>query len=64
MALINLEVESEVPETRYYNKSDFITTDTGNKVSRASKVIGSQNIILGGKTLILDAVIRGDLRFF
>ncbi|RUS25293.1 trimeric LpxA-like protein [Jimgerdemannia flammicorona] len=37
--------------------------DTGNKVSRKSVISGSQNIILGGKTVIqTDCVIRGDLR--
>jgi carbonic anhydrase/acetyltransferase-like protein (isoleucine patch superfamily) len=37
--------------------------DTGNKVSRKSIILGSQNIILGGKTVIqADCLIRGDLR--
>lgn len=41
----------------------FIETDTGNKVSRKSTICGSQNIILGGKTIIQSsAMIRGDLR--
>ncbi|KAI7849103.1 trimeric LpxA-like protein [Circinella umbellata] len=47
----------------YYNRSEYIETDTGNKVSRASVICGSQNIILGGKTIIqTECVIRGDLR--
>ncbi|OLL23188.1 Dynactin subunit 5 [Neolecta irregularis DAH-3] len=42
---------------------EFIETDTGNKVSRRSKIRGSQNIILGGKTIIQsDCTIRGDLK--
>lgn len=46
-----------------YSKSDFIETDTGNKVSRKCTICGSQNIILGGKTIIQhNVVVRGDLR--
>ncbi|MBW0502578.1 hypothetical protein O181_042293 [Austropuccinia psidii MF-1] len=46
-----------------YDKSAFIETDTGNKVSRKALISGSQNIILGGKTIIQHLVIiRGDLR--
>jgi dynactin-5 len=45
------------------SKSSFIQTDTGNLVSRASSILGSGNIILGGKTIIEPGVIiRGDLR--
>lgn len=36
--------------------------DTGNKVSRKSQIIGTQNIILGGKSVIqAEVIIRGDL---
>lgn len=46
-----------------YSKAEFIETDTGNKVSRKCTISGSQNIILGGKTIIQHQVIvRGDLR--
>ena len=44
-------------------KGEYIETDMGNKVSRKSNVLGSQNIILGGKTIIqADCTVRGDLR--
>ncbi|KAE9400637.1 dynactin subunit P25, partial [Gymnopus androsaceus JB14] len=47
----------------YYSRSEFIETDTGNKVSRRATIAGPQNIILGGKTIISSgAIIRGDLR--
>ncbi|KIK60279.1 hypothetical protein GYMLUDRAFT_43569 [Collybiopsis luxurians FD-317 M1] len=47
----------------YYSRTEFIETDTGNKVSRRATIAGPQNIILGGKTIISSgAIIRGDLR--
>ncbi|KAF6123874.1 dynactin subunit 5 [Phyllostomus discolor] len=33
-----------------YNKSEYIETASGNKVSRQSVLCGSQNIVLNGKT--------------
>jgi len=43
-------------------KGEYIETDTGNKVSRKSQIIGTTNIILGGKTVIQgEVIIRGDL---
>ncbi|EIW80314.1 dynactin subunit p25 [Coniophora puteana RWD-64-598 SS2] len=52
-------MDSPIP----YLKSEFIETDTGNKVSRRATIAGPQNIILGGKTIISAAcIIRGDLR--
>lgn len=49
-------------------KSNYVRTkanknqDTGNKVSRRSQIIGTQNIILGGKSVIqAEVIIRGDL---
>ncbi|KAL1924151.1 uncharacterized protein VTP21DRAFT_7186 [Calcarisporiella thermophila] len=47
----------------YYDRSEYIETDTGNKVSRNTCITGSQNIILGGKTIIqTNCIVRGDLR--
>ncbi|KAI9227757.1 MAG: dynactin subunit P25 [Piptocephalis tieghemiana] len=52
----------ELPIERY-KRTEYIETDTGNKVSRKCTISGSQNIILGGKTVIQsNCVIRGDLR--
>ncbi|MCJ1351427.1 MAG: hypothetical protein MMC33_001411 [Icmadophila ericetorum] len=44
------------------SKSEYLLTDTGNKVSRRNQIHGSQNIILGGRTVIqAEVCIRGDL---
>ncbi|KAG4303619.1 hypothetical protein PCK1_000137 [Pneumocystis canis] len=45
---------------------EYIKTDMGNKISRLrTTILGSQNIILGGKTLIQsECTIRGDLKRF
>ncbi|OBT52159.1 hypothetical protein VE04_06938 [Pseudogymnoascus sp. 24MN13] len=43
-------------------RGEYIETDTGNKVSRKSQIIGTQNIILGGKSVIqAEVIIRGGL---
>uniref|UniRef100_UPI00358E9240 dynactin subunit 5 isoform X2 n=1 Tax=Myxine glutinosa TaxID=7769 RepID=UPI00358E9240 len=47
---------------QFYNKAAFIETASGNKVSRQSVLCGSQNIVLSGKTIVMeDCIIRGDL---
>ncbi|KAJ2911070.1 hypothetical protein GGI21_000239 [Coemansia aciculifera] len=52
----------ELPHVTY-SKPEYIETDTGNKVSRRSQITGSQNIVLGGKTIVSSyCTIRGDLR--
>ncbi|GAA5823939.1 hypothetical protein JCM11251_003352 [Rhodosporidiobolus azoricus] len=41
----------------------WITTDTGNHVSRSCVITGSTNIVLGGKSILHPGcIIRGDLR--
>ncbi|QSZ32945.1 hypothetical protein DSL72_002528 [Monilinia vaccinii-corymbosi] len=51
-----------VTMSRKAPKGEYIETDTGNKVSRRSQIIGTTNIILGGKTVIqAEVIIRGDL---
>ena len=43
-------------------RGEYIETDTGNKVARKATLVGTQNIMLGGKTVIQpDVMIRGDL---
>ncbi|KAI0473227.1 trimeric LpxA-like protein [Xylariaceae sp. FL0804] len=43
-------------------KGEYIETETGNKVARKAILIGTQHIMLGGKTVIqAEAMIRGDL---
>ncbi|KAI6357733.1 hypothetical protein MCOR25_007568 [Pyricularia grisea] len=43
-------------------RGEYIETDTGNKVSRKAVLVGTQNIMLGGKTVIQpEVMIRGDL---
>ncbi|GAA5986186.1 hypothetical protein JCM10908_006448 [Rhodotorula pacifica] len=44
-------------------KSNWIQTDTGNLVSRSCVITGSQNIVLGGKSILQPGcILRGDLR--
>eukprot|EP00820_Chromera_velia_P019961 Cvel_28668.t1-p1 / transcript=Cvel_28668.t1 / gene=Cvel_28668 / organism=Chromera_velia_CCMP2878 / gene_product=Dynactin subunit 5, putative / transcript_product=Dynactin subunit 5, putative / location=Cvel_scaffold3797:334-3049(-) / protein_length=175 / sequence_SO=supercontig / SO=protein_coding / is_pseudo=false len=51
-----------LPEPVYYSKNEYITTQSGNKVSRKSVLCGSQNIQLSGKSIIKPGVVlRGDL---
>jgi len=51
-----------LPGTSDAPSDDRATQDTGNKVSRRSQIIGTQNIILGGKSIIqAEVIIRGDL---
>ncbi|KAJ1853445.1 hypothetical protein GGH12_005075 [Coemansia sp. RSA 1822] len=46
-----------------YKKSEFVETETGNKVSRSARISGGNNIVLGGKTIVHHkCTIRGDLR--
>ncbi|EME49499.1 hypothetical protein DOTSEDRAFT_68309 [Dothistroma septosporum NZE10] len=43
-------------------KTEYIETDTGNKISRRAHIDGKQNIMLGGRTVIMAGVhMRGDL---
>ncbi|KAI9163056.1 Dynactin subunit 5 [Paramyrothecium foliicola] len=43
-------------------KGEYIETDTGNKVARKAILVGTQNIMLGGKNVIQpEVMIRGDL---
>lgn len=45
-----------------YPVSDYIETAAGNKVSRASFLPGSQNIVLSGRCIVKsDCIVRGDL---
>ncbi|SNX83613.1 probable dynactin Arp1 p25 subunit RO12 [Melanopsichium pennsylvanicum] len=47
-----------------YHPNEYVQTAlTGNRVSRKATILGSQNIILGGKCIIQHgAIIRGDLK--
>ncbi|KAJ2985583.1 hypothetical protein NUW58_g5453 [Xylaria curta] len=48
--------------SRKQAKGEYIETDTGNKVARKAVLVGTQHIMLGGKTVIqAEAMIRGDL---
>ncbi|KAJ8676246.1 hypothetical protein QAD02_012032 [Eretmocerus hayati] len=50
------------PQDIYYNKTEYVETASGNKVSRQTVLCGSQNIVLHGKVIVQsDAIIRGDL---
>ncbi|BEI86612.1 hypothetical protein CcaverHIS002_0608990 [Cutaneotrichosporon cavernicola] len=46
-----------------FEKGTYVETDTGNKVSRKATILGAQNIVLAGKSIIQTrAIVRGDLR--
>eukprot|EP00040_Diaphanoeca_grandis_P022726 m.122663 g.122663 ORF g.122663 m.122663 type:complete len:188 (+) comp28936_c0_seq1:234-797(+) len=46
----------------YYTRTQFIETQSGNKISRDTVLCGSQNIVLQGKTIVESkCIIRGDL---
>ncbi|KXJ87684.1 dynactin subunit 5 [Microdochium bolleyi] len=48
--------------SRKQPRGEYIETDTGNKVARKAVLVGTQHIMLGGKTVIqAEAMIRGDL---
>ncbi|KAK0336755.1 hypothetical protein LTR91_014130 [Friedmanniomyces endolithicus] len=48
--------------TRRSAKSEYIETDTGNKISRRARIEGKQNIMLAGKSVVMaGAILRGDL---
>ncbi|GAB7365591.1 hypothetical protein MBLNU230_g6662t1 [Neophaeotheca triangularis] len=50
------------PVTRRSTRSEYIETDTGNKISRRARIEGKTNIMLGGKTVLMENVhLRGDL---
>ncbi|KAK5124745.1 hypothetical protein LTR85_001458 [Meristemomyces frigidus] len=50
------------PVSRRSTKSEYIETDTGNKISRRAHIEGKQNIMLGGKSVVMAGVcLRGDL---
>jgi len=51
-----------VSAEKYYSRSNFIETQSGNKISRDTVLCGSQNIVLQGKTIVESkCIIRGDL---
>jgi len=50
------------PKSNTKPKGDYIETDTGNKVARKNQLVGTQHIILAGRSVIQpDVCIRGDL---
>ncbi|XP_061456201.1 dynactin subunit 5 isoform X3 [Rhineura floridana] len=55
-------IETAVLETNQQPVKLFQALASGNKVSRQSVLCGSQNIVLNGKTIVMnDCIIRGDL---
>uniref|UniRef100_A0A8C7ARF5 Dynactin subunit 5 n=1 Tax=Neovison vison TaxID=452646 RepID=A0A8C7ARF5_NEOVI len=45
-----------------YNKSEYIETASGNKVSRQSVLCGSQNIVLNGKNCEISIFLNPYIR--
>lgn len=46
----------------FFNPQDYIETSSGNKISRKSVLSGSQNIVIHGKSILMnETIIRGDL---
>jgi len=46
----------------HYSKNDYISTASGNKVSKRSVLCGSHNIHIAGKSIIkMGVILRGDL---
>ncbi|XP_059934420.1 dynactin subunit 5 isoform X2 [Mesoplodon densirostris] len=44
-----------------YNKSEYIETASGNKVSRQSVLCGSQNIVLNGKNFDISVFLTSSI---
>lgn len=50
------------PAPMYHETQKYIETASGNKVSKQSTLAGSQNIVLNGKTIVMEGcILRGDL---
>nr|CDI56359.1 probable dynactin Arp1 p25 subunit RO12 [Melanopsichium pennsylvanicum 4] len=58
------DMPSTIDYVAPYHPNEYVQTAlTGNRVSRKATILGSQNIILGGKCIIQHgAIIRGDLK--
>ncbi|KAK9342886.1 trimeric LpxA-like protein [Lipomyces starkeyi] len=47
---------------RRQTRGEYIETESGNRISRKAVILGSQHILLGGRSTILpECVVRGDL---
>ncbi|KAK9469060.1 trimeric LpxA-like protein [Lipomyces arxii] len=47
---------------RRQTRGDFVETESGNRISRQATILGSQHILLAGRSTILpECVLRGDL---
>ncbi|KAK9446763.1 trimeric LpxA-like protein [Limtongia smithiae] len=48
---------------RQTRRNDYIETESGNRISRKAVILGSQHILLGGRSTVLpECVVHGDLR--